>query len=262
VGFAAGSSVTSVKVYPRQDALADRLASFQVWVGTHEGDISSAATGSLALCATATASGTSQPTTVNCASPLPGSFVTIRLPGAGRTLSLSEVVVTGTPPAPVNTITPISAFMQNTFSAASFPGHSFAAGQVIDGIIGTSTSWNFCLGVPGSTSPWLSIAIPVGSSVSAVEVYPRQDALFDRLASFQVWVGTHSGDISLSTPGSLALCGTASASTTSNLPTTVTCSSSLPASPGAALYVTIRLPGVGRTLSLSEVKIHGTQGSG
>jgi len=195
--------------------------------------------------------------------------VTLRLPGASRTLAVSEVIVKGTPPvvvlsppsppsappASTSTITAISASMQNTFPTTSFPGHSFAAGQAIDGVLGTATSWSFALGVPGSTSPWMSVRIPAGSSVSSVEVYPRQDALQERLATFQIWVGTHAGEISTAAPGSLALCGSMTAAATSG-PFTVTCASAL-----AGSVVTLRLPGASRTLAVSEVIVKGTSGT-
>jgi len=171
-------------------------------------------------------------------------------PGTPECAPCAPALSASPPPSALAPAIPaLGASMQSTFPATQFPGHDFGAGQAIDGIVGSSSNWNFALSELNAANPWLSIQIMPGSTVTAVEVYPRQDTFLDRLANFQVWVGNTAGDISRA-PG-MALCGSMTATATQG-PFTVRCARALPGS-----VVTVRLPGLGRVLTLSEVTVHG-----
>jgi len=142
-------------------------------------------------------------------------------------------------------------------SSTSFvPGKDLSPARCIDGVVGSEWEENFCLSDMRDDAsfydPWLSVELPAGSRVSAVDVYPRQDSMQDKLSIFQVWVGDQAGDISKA-PG-MVLCGRMQA-TASAGPFTVTCSTPMPGT-----IATVRLPKGGRTLALSEVIVHGTPG--
>ena len=97
-------------------------------------------------------------------------------------------------------------------------------------------------------SPWLSVQLPAGSTVSHVVVHNRYGMGQARLSPFQLWVGAYAGDVD--SPTSSA-CGI------NNL--------TAPATPGpfafscgslSGDYVTLVLPGPSRTLNLGEIIVY------
>ena len=133
----------------------------------------------------------------------------------------------------------------------------FSASKCIDGVIcmeGMCTngaSVNLCHTKhtsPHTTNPWLSVQLSHTVTVSKVKIYNRGDCCQDRLANYQVWVGSVEGQyFSPSTK-----CVDATAPATAG-PFDMACD---PATgPHVGTYVTIVLPGSGRKLNLGEVYI-------
>ena len=81
--------IQQVEIYNR-NANQDRLSPYEVWVG----DSAGSTTGTLCGGTVQTAPATNGPFTTSCAG-ASGSFVTILLRGASRTLNLAEVYVYG-----------------------------------------------------------------------------------------------------------------------------------------------------------------------
>ena len=110
--------------------------------------------------------------------------------------------------------------MSSTLSNANFRGHDFGAAQCIDGETGSDGTWNFCMSNLYEAGPWLSLALPQGSTVRTVSVHARHDWGADKLATFEVWVGSVPG--SPSTSAGAVQCGGMTAPATVG-PHTVTC---------------------------------------
>ena len=98
VQFPSTTEVAYVVVYNREDCCYDRLSPLQLWVGTSAGDYNSATSASCGVDELdLTTIATKGPFTFRCASgtgdPLTGTFITLVLPGATRTLNVAEVKV-------------------------------------------------------------------------------------------------------------------------------------------------------------------------
>ena len=111
-----------------------------------------------------------------------------------------------------------------------------------------STGWD--------VNQWLSVellATEPPQIVTGVEVYNRQNGYWDRLGSFEVWVGSSSGAWG---EGSGALCVVATALTCTH---EVGCSfvhaCNTATGPHVGKFVTILLPGNNRLLQLGEVRV-------
>ena len=87
VALSSAGPIMDVVVYNR-NSNQDRLSPYEVWVGDSAGSTA----GTLCGGAVQTAPATNGPFTTSCAG-ASGSFVTILLPGASRTLNLAEVYV-------------------------------------------------------------------------------------------------------------------------------------------------------------------------
>ena len=136
----AGSSVTSVVVYSREDCCQRFLGTFEVWVGNVAGSPSSA---TATRCGVLTADLTTGPFTVRCSTALSGSVVTLLLPGAQRGIVLAEVTAYGSagavspfPPPP-----PPSSPTAQTAGTEAFSGSLADTGCYSTKAAG---SWGFC----------------------------------------------------------------------------------------------------------------------
>jgi len=260
-----GSTVSQVKVWARADCCQRFLGTFEVWVKDRPTTSEWIRCGQLATTAEA------GPHTVTCSTALAGSEVQVLLPGTQRFLALAEVTAYGTVgettptaaptpavPTPVTTaptaapapreLSALSASMSSTYSTANFPGHDFSAAMCIDGNTGSATgAWNFCMSTYGEASPWLSLQLPQGSTVSQVKVWARADCCQRFLGTLQVWVGSRPGAPNVGMTQCGQLTTTAEAG-----PHTVTCSTALRGS-----TVTVLLPGTQRFLVLAEVTAYG-----
>ena len=92
------TEVAYVVVYNREDCCFDRLSPLQIWVGTSAGDYNSATSASCGVDElNLTTLANKGPFTFRCedsaGSVLLGTFVTLVLPGASRTLNVAEVKV-------------------------------------------------------------------------------------------------------------------------------------------------------------------------
>jgi len=148
----------------------------------------------------------------------------------------------------------LGASMSSTYSNANFAGHDFSAAMCIDGHTGSATgAWNFCMSNLNEANPWISLQLPEGSAVSAVNVYARADCCQRFLGTFQVWVGPTVGYPSSSV--GMVQCGQLTAEEDAG-PHTVTCAATLIGS-----VLTVLLPGTQRFLVLAEVVVHGAAGA-
>ena len=94
--------VSYVVLHNRKDCCQDRLSPLQLWVGASVGDYNSATSASCGVDeVTLHAQPTNGPFSYRCADssgqPLSGSYVTLVLPGANRTLNLAEIQVYASP---------------------------------------------------------------------------------------------------------------------------------------------------------------------
>ena len=104
-----------------------------------------------------------------------------------------------------------------------------------------------------TTNPWLSVAVPLGTSartstVSQVLVYNRADPdTWYRLSPFQLWLGTSIGDFNSETSTE---CGVSNITVPSSAgPFSFNCNGA------TGSFVTLVLPGIDRTLHVADLKI-------
>ena len=96
-------------------------------------------------------------------------------------------------------------------------------------------------------SPWISVQLPVQSSVAYVVVYNRRGCCYDRLSPFQLWVGASAGDYNSDTS---TACGVHNLTVPPTAgPFGFNCSEA------RGEYVTIVLPGPSRILNLAEIQV-------
>mmetsp|Transcript_38023 Transcript_38023/g.94876 ORF Transcript_38023/g.94876 Transcript_38023/m.94876 type:complete len:344 (-) Transcript_38023:246-1277(-) len=164
-------------------------------------------------------------------------------------------------------LTAIGASLSSTMSTDSFPGHDFSATMCMDGVTGnTDGLWNFCMTpAPGWSAlqePWLSLRLEASATVGHVVIHGREDCCQRHLSPFEVWVGDKEG----ATEGAARCGGDGPEGVTSfdtsewNTdeqkaimvgPFTVECGGL------KGEYVTLRLPGEGRLLTISEMTVYG-----
>ena len=139
------------------------------------------------------------------------------------------------PPHPISTLVELSrvgATLSSTYSPA------YSASKCTDGDL-----TNFCHSALGASDPWISIEISMNAVVSYVWIQNRAD-LQERLGVLEVWVGDARG--LHSTPARRCASFASPASTPE--PLMIACNE-------AGRFVTVLLPGHGRTLNLAEVRI-------
>ena len=105
-------------------------------------------------------------------------------------------------------------------------------------------------------SPWISIELPkhtlvTRTMVSQIVVYNRYDGSFDRLAPFQLWVGASAGDYNSSTSAACGLQDLVVPPTRGPFAFDCVSAGGGSGSPLEGEYVTLVLPGAGRTLNLA-----------
>ena len=132
-------------------------------------------------------------------------------------------------------------------------GNNFSAFNCVDGVLVGGAP---CMSEANVTSPWLSVRLPSNSSVSEVVVHPREDCCQADLSPFEVWVseGEGSPDYGVQPQsGAATLCGgeATSVPATAAGPFRIFCGGI------KGNYVTLRLPGPERTLSLAELRVFG-----
>ena len=135
-------------------------------------------------------------------------------------------------------------FSVTSQSTTSWGGHSFNA---VDG----NTSQNFfqysCTHTLEQDNPWWSAIFERGRvNISAIRIFNRGDCCLDRLSNFEVRVGEFGGDESTKSPR----CG--GLHTVSGLSKVIACPNLV------GHYLTIRIPGRRKILTLCEVQVFGT----
>lgn len=218
VRIAVGTQVRRVDVHNRRDvyAYALGLGSFEVWVGTSAGDItSSAAVKCGGFSGDTDILGGVYP--INCGGVSAGAFVTLRQVGDARYLTIAELNIFQDPgppaappmPAPPPTpplaslvkVTPIGAELSTTYHS------SYPAANAVDGNLNTLVA------SANEAGAWLSVRLPPSTRIAFVAAYNRNDdsTYAQWLGDFEIWLGDSFGD---TTSASAVRCGARTGGTT------------------------------------------------
>ena len=149
------------------------------------------------------------------------------------------------PIAPVSSLTPLQRL---SAQLSSVYRRTYPASAAIDGNKRTLCASR------AEQNAWLSVRVAAGTSVEHVAIYNRGDfaAYQEWLSPFEVYVGASAGDVSTSA----IRCGGVNAVPAGPGPFSVVCGGAVGA------YVTLRLVGRVRYLTIAELEVFGVAGQG
>jgi len=278
------STIGDVWLAPREDCCEEELYPFEIWIGDVLGAGGDPYATNATRCGPRYLKKTLQ---VSCGG-LQGSYVTLRLPGAGRTLMLSEITIYHAvgplmspaispresapprppappppptppppkppqppPPGPPRTSNKLPRLRASMSSTLTYKGTEYHAANCIDG---KKTGQNFCMSkiLPKQNHPnpaWLSIEVPENSKIGDVLIFNRMDCCQRFLSPFEVWVSNAPGVPELET-NVARRCGGTNVVPAEVGPFSVSCQGLV------GSQVTILLPGDERVIDLAEVEIY------
>lgn len=257
VDLSDNANITSITLWNR-DSLPGRLNNFEVRFGDKKppngGNLNRGHAN--ALCVAVPGALPSGPTTLQCATPMVGRYLTVQLLGEAAILTICELQVFGTADPQIQPID-VGSFSEDNLalgkpswqSSNHYPSMGLAS-EATDG--NTSTTWPRCTHTSNTNKPWLVVDLQVAEArITSVTLWNR-DVAPGRLSNFEIRIGKKEPPQSGPWNGAAAdLCATHYGALPSG-PSTIRCNQ-----PMLGRYVTVQLMGT-NYLTICELQATGT----
>lgn len=243
VDLGATRKITRIKVTNRRDCCSERLNNFEVRVG----DVKPLGDGSMdnsvanPLCSSGVIVGRGATREITCLGT--GRYVTLRLAGQGKILTLCEVQVFAEVDRGVSVENEILLSRSKpTFQSST--GYGGVSNRAVDGNKRGVYGGGSCTHTLQTANPWWAVDLGAQQRVARIRVTNRSDCCAERLSNFEIRVG----NARPSGKGRQNTVCKAGASVPRGQTFEFECQ-------GVGRFVSIRIPGANKILTLCEVEV-------
>ncbi|GMH43530.1 hypothetical protein BSKO_11452 [Bryopsis sp. KO-2023] len=188
VDLGASRKVTRIKVTNRGDCCSDRLNNFEIRVGDVKplGDGSKDNSIQNPLCSSGLIIGGGETLEIVCT--ITGRYVTVRLPGNAKVLTLCEVEVYAEAHSGIS-VNEETLLSQSKPTFQSSTGWGGLSGRAVDGNKRGVYSGGSCTHTLLSSNPWWAVDLGSPQKIKRIRVTNRSDCCAERLSNFEIRVG-------------------------------------------------------------------------